>query len=120
LEKIKNHFGREFCERLDSIIAFNPLNSESIDKIIERDISELSDKLKDKKVTIHVDHTVKKYLSERINGSEHSGRSLSKIIDTDIKQTIAEELLFGRLVNGGSVNLIFRKDAIEFEFNPKS
>jgi len=103
IEAVHHVFTPEFRNRLDNIIVFNPLNSKIIDMIIEKGIKELSAQLALKNVQILTNKSVNSYLARNCFANENGARTLDRIIDTELKQKIADEILFGKLKKGGSV-----------------
>lgn len=118
MEPIHSRFTPEFRSRLDKIILFNPING-IVDKIVDKNFKELAAQLADKKVTISVSKPVKKYMSDTCFKNNSGARELDRIIDSQIKQAIADEILFGRLRTGGSVIIDFSKklEKITFKFS---
>lgn len=118
LDPINEKFSPEFRSRLDNIVLFNPIDG-IIDKIVSKIIKELGAQLADKKVRLNVSSTVKKYLAKKYYNN-NGARELDRAIDTHIKQAIADEILFGKLKNGGSVDIdLSKKDAkFIFKFTP--
>ena len=114
LDPINEKFSPEFRSRLDNIILFNPIDG-IIDKIVSKIIKELGAQLADKKVRLNVSSTVKKYLAEKYYNN-NGARELDRAIDTHIKQAIADEILFGKLKNGGSINIDLSKKDAKFIF----
>lgn len=117
MEQFDNTFSPEFRSRLDKIILFNPIDN-IVDKIVEKNIKELAAQLADKRVTIKVSKSVNKHLLENCFNNKDGARELDKIIDNEIKQCIADEILFGKLKNGGSVSVDMDKkgEKIIFKF----
>ncbi len=117
MENINSEFSSEFRSRLDEIIIFHPINSIT-DKIIEKNLRELTFLLADKKIRFLISDSVKLFLTKNYNVENSGARSLDRLIDTQIKQPIAEEILFGKLQNGGFVNIDYCKkdDKIVFKF----
>jgi ATP-dependent Clp protease ATP-binding subunit ClpA len=114
LDKI---FSPEFRSRLDEMIIFNKITDKEIRKIVDKNITELSNQLLDKKVGINVDQSVRKYLAQQCLDSSKGARVLDRIIDTEVKQKIADSVLFGALRNGGEVWLHLMNGEIKFKFN---
>ena len=103
---------------MDNIVLFNPIDR-IVDKIVSKNIKELGAQLADKKVRLSVSAGVKKYFVEKCFNN-NGARELDRAIDTHIKQAIADEILFGKLRNGGSANvdLSKRNDEFTFKFTP--
>jgi ATP-dependent Clp protease ATP-binding subunit ClpA len=114
---ISQAFSPELCARLDHILFFNPI-SKVLQKIVTKSILELSQQLKDKNVTITVDNSVKKYLISQCGTKNNGARELGRIVDYHLKRPIAQEILFGKLKNGGSVAVTYTKrhDKLNFGF----
>jgi ATP-dependent Clp protease ATP-binding subunit ClpA len=110
LNELNEKFSPEFRNRLDKIILFNPIDN-IVGKIVDKNIKELAAQLADKKVAITVSSAVKKYLVQTCFDTENGARVLDRLIDVQMKQHIADEILFGKLRNGGKVKVDFsRKD----------
>ena len=114
LDPINQQFSPEFRSRLDNIVLFNPIDG-IVDKIVSKNIKELSSQLADKGVRLSVSAIVKNYFVEKCFNN-NGARELDRAIDTHIKQKIADEILFGKLQNGGSVNVDLSKKGQEFIF----
>ncbi len=117
---IEQAFSPEFRGRLDEMILFNPISDKEIRKIVDKNLNELSAQLADKKVFIRIDQSVRKYLAQQCTDSSKGARVLERIIDTWVKQKIADAVLFGELRNGGEVYLSFLNGEIKFRFNESS
>ncbi len=115
---VEETFSPEFSHRLDKIIMFNPLDDKVVSMIIDKAIKELAEQLADKKVRIEFADSAKEYLIKKCFGKEKHGgaRLLEKEIDNEIKQNIAEEILFGKLKNGGKVEITAKLDELMFTF----
>ena len=106
----------ELRNRLDSIIIFNPLDDIIINMIIEKNLKELAAQLIERDVQISVNHSVIKFLANNCLTQENGARILDRIIIL-LKQPIADEILFGKLQNGGSVSIAATKIGdLKFKF----
>lgn len=121
MDEINNRFSPEFRSRLDKIILFNPIDG-IVEKIVDKNFKELASQLADKKVSMKVSKAVKKFLAEECFNNQSGARELDRVIDAEIKQFLADEILFGRLKNGGSVLVEFDKKEkqITFSFSTSS
>lgn len=115
MDAINETFSPEFRSRLDNIILFNPIDG-IVDKIVSKNLKELGAQLADKKVRLTVTPAVKKYFTENCFDSKDGARKLDRVIDSKIKQAIANEILFGKLKNGGTANVDFSKKTQEITF----
>lgn len=118
IEAINRTFNPEFRSRLDNIIIFNALNTEIINMIIDKNIKHLAAQLQARKVRISIDKAAKKYLADNCLAQENGARALDRIIDTQIKQKIADEILFGQLRKGGSIVISYdsKDNDLDFKF----
>ncbi|MEM7400933.1 MAG: ATP-dependent Clp protease ATP-binding subunit ClpA [Pseudomonadota bacterium] len=102
-EIIKRTFTPEFRNRLDAIIQFSPLDAKTILHVVDKFVSQLEAQLESKKVEIHVEASAKQWIAERGYDVKMGARPMQRIIQEHIKKPLAEEILFGRLENGGKI-----------------
>lgn len=114
---LENMFSPEFRSRLDEIVIFNNVGSKELASIIDKNLIVLSEQLSKKRVSIKISPSVRKYLGEQCVNSARGARILNRIIDTDIKQKIADAVLFGKLQKGGSVEVSYSGGEIKFKFD---
>jgi ATP-dependent Clp protease ATP-binding subunit ClpA len=110
IEIIDKRFPPEFRNRLDDILEFKPLEEEQIVKVAKKFIDELSEQLVEKNVKIEISDQALKYLSEKGFDSELGARPMKRVIQDLIKKPIAKEIVFGKLINGGSVKIDIDKN----------
>ena len=115
-EAIKRMFTPEFRNRLDAVIAFASLTPEIVGRVVEKFVMQLEAQLADRNVTIQLSSAAKEWLAERGYDRLNGARPLGRVIQEHIKKPLAEELLFGKLVNGGAVSVTLKDNALEFEF----
>ncbi|MCV3390209.1 AAA family ATPase [Campylobacter lari] len=112
---IKEFFSPEFINRIDKIIHFNDLNDEILEQIVQKELDLISANLKN--ITIEADGKVKEFLAKKVDNKEFGVRLLKRIIADEINEKLSDEILFGKLKNGGKVKLKLSKNAkIEFIF----
>jgi ATP-dependent Clp protease ATP-binding subunit ClpA len=114
IEKI---FSPEFRNRLDGIITFNALDREIMAMIVDKFMKEFADQLAVKKVAIEYSGKVRQWLAKKGHDSKYGARPLARVIQTEIKDVLADEILFGRLEKGGSVRLDLKGDELVFEYS---
>ena len=114
-ESIKKMFNPEFRNRLDAIIHFNPLDKRTISNIVDKFLIELEAQLDDKKVTIEITEDAREWLAENGYDKVMGARPMSRLIQKIIKRPLAEELLFGKLMNGGHVVASLDNNLIKVE-----
>ena len=114
-EAIKRLFTPEFRNRLDATITFAALTPEIVGRVVEKFVMQLEAQLADRNVTIELSSAAKEWLAERGYDRLYGARPLSRVIQEHIKKPLAEELLFGKLVKGGSVKVTLKDGKLEFE-----
>ena len=119
-EAIKKLFTPEFRNRLDSIITFAPLTRNTIDKVVEKFVLELEAQLADRDVTFDLTPEATRWLGEKGYDDAFGARPLARVIQDNIKKPLADEILFGKLKDGGTVRVLLdrEKDKLAFEFIP--
>jgi ATP-dependent Clp protease ATP-binding subunit ClpA len=114
-DAIKRLFTPEFRNRLDATIAFAGLTPEIVGRVVEKFVMQLEAQLADRNVTIELSSAAKEWLAERGYDKLYGARPLSRVIQEHVKKPLAEELLFGRLVKGGSVKVTMKDGKLDFE-----
>lgn len=115
MDAIKRQFSPEFRNRLDGIINFSSLDTETIGLVVEKFLIELEEQLGNKGVTLTVEASAKAWLAENGYDKSMGARPMARLIQENIKKPLADELLFGKLVNGGFVNLLVKDGKLHFE-----
>ncbi len=113
-EALKQFFTPEFRNRLDAIIRFKPLSMDIVEGIVDKFIKELNEQLRSKNITVKLTKRAKKYLAQKGYSEELGARPLSRVISDEIKTPLTNEILFGRLKNGGEVSIDYKKEKLEF------
>jgi ATP-dependent Clp protease ATP-binding subunit ClpA len=119
--EIKRLFTPEFRNRLDAIVSFSSLDHEVILKVVDKFLLELENQLHEKKVDPTFTPKVRAYLAKRGFDPQMGARPMARLIQDVIRKALAEELLFGRLVNGGKVTIDLDESgniALSFEEAP--
>ncbi len=114
-EAVKKMFTPEFRNRLDAIVPFGYLPSEVVARVVEKFILQLELQLADREVHISLDDEAKGWLTVRGYDKLYGARPMGRLIQEKVKQPLAEELLFGKLVHGGEVKVHLKDDALAFE-----
>ena len=117
MEEIKRLFAPEFRNRLDGIIQFKPLDERTISNVVDKFIIELEHQLDEKRVTLQVDESARKWLAVKGYDPKMGARPMSRVIQEHMKRVLADELLFGRLAKGGQVlvSLNTEEDDLQIE-----
>ena len=114
-DAIKRLFTPEFRNRLDAVIAFAGLTPEIVGRVVEKFVMQLEAQLADRNVTIELSSAAKEWLAERGYDRLYGARPLARVIQEHIKKPLAEELLFGKLVKGGSIKVTMKDGKLDFE-----
>jgi len=114
-EAIKRMFTPEFRNRLDAIIAFDPLGPETVSRVVDKFVLQLEAQLSDRQVTIELTDEARSWLAERGYDKLYGARPLARVIQENIKKGLAEELLFGKLVKGGHVKVRVENGKLAFD-----
>jgi len=117
MKAIQNTFSPEFRNRLDATLWFNPLNKEIICSVVDKFIAELQGQLDEKGVSLEVSQTARNWLAEQGYDEQMGARPMARVIREKIRQELAEELLFGRLADGGQVSVGFNKKEQQLTFD---
>ena len=114
---IKRMFTPEFRNRIDAIISFRALDEEIILRVVDKFLMQLEEQLHEKKVEAVFTEKLRKHLAKKGFDPLMGARPMSRLIQDMIRKALADELLFGRLVNGGRVTVeLNEKDDVVLEF----
>lgn len=117
MAEIKRLFSPEFRNRLDATVSFAPLSQEIIMRVVDKFLMQLEDQLHEKKVEANFSDKLKAYLGKKGFDPLMGARPMSRLIQDTIRRGLADELLFGKLANGGHVFVdIDDKDQITLDF----
>lgn len=105
MQAINKLFTPEFRNRLDAIIPFAPLSEPIIVKVVDKFLLQLEHQLLDKKVEAEFTPALRKYLAEKGFDPQMGARPMHRLIQEKIRKPLADELLFGKLTNGGFVRI---------------
>lgn len=116
MEAIRKTFAPEFINRLDAVVGFKELPEDVVLQIVEKFVDELKMQLQKKNVFLDVTPEVIKWLREKGYDRVYGARPLSRCIDDQIKKSLVDELLFGRLSEGGKVFVTLKDSSLHFDF----
>ena len=108
---IKKQFTPEFRNRLDAMIPFAPLSPEVIVRVVDKFLLQLEQQLLDKKVQVTFGKLLRNHLGEKGFDPQMGARPMNRLIQEEIRKALADELLFGRLVDGGYVAIDWDNEA---------
>jgi len=103
--EIKRLFTPEFRNRLDAIVSFGSLDEEIILRVVDKFLMQLEAQLAEKKVEAIFTESLKKYLAKNGFDPQMGARPMARLIQDTIRRALADELLFGKLANGGKVTI---------------
>jgi ATP-dependent Clp protease ATP-binding subunit ClpA len=116
MQAVNKFFSPEFRNRLDGMVEFVALEKKHIDMIVDKSINELNEMLKDKGVTINLTMGAKVWFREKGYQPDMGARPLQRVINDYIKKPLSKEILFGRLINGGTVTVNIVDDGVSFGY----
>jgi ATP-dependent Clp protease ATP-binding subunit ClpA len=112
-DAVNRFFSPEFRNRLDGTIRFGKLDQKTMTKIVKKFVDELNELIKDKNIHIKPNVEAVEYLISKGFDSKMGARPLQRVIDNMIKKPLSKEILFGKLVNGGVVEISVDKDTLK-------
>lgn len=115
METIRRSFTPEFRNRLDAVVQFQALGFEHILRVVDKFLIELEMLLQDKHVSLSATPTARDWLAHHGFDPLMGARPMARVIQDKIKRPLADELLFGKLVNGGKVSIDVRDDELVVE-----
>ena len=114
---IKRLFAPEFRNRLDATVSFSSLSQDIIIRVVDKFLMQLEDQLHEKKVEVTFSDALKAYLGKKGFDPLMGARPMARLIQDTIRKALADELLFGRLANGGAVHVdVDEKDEVKLVF----
>ncbi|MFT6916208.1 MAG: ATP-dependent Clp protease ATP-binding subunit ClpA [Motiliproteus sp.] len=116
MEAIRKMFTPEFRNRLDAVIQFASLDSEVLKGVVDKFLIQLQVQLDDKKVHLLVDAAARDWLVVRGYDEKMGARPMARLIQEEIKRPLAEQVLFGELVEGGEVRVSVEDDKLSFVY----
>ncbi len=117
-EAVKKMFTPEFRNRLDAIVPFAYLGTDTVSRVVDKFILQLELQLADQNVHIQFHSEAREWLAERGYDKLMGARPMARLLQDKVKQPLAEELLFGKLAQGGEVHVSVREDKLAFELTP--
>jgi ATP-dependent Clp protease ATP-binding subunit ClpA len=120
LMDIKRTFTPEFRNRLDAVISFAPLDHEVILRVVDKFLMQLEEQLHEKKVEVIFTDALKDHLAENGFDPLMGARPMARLIQDTIRSALADELLFGKLANGGKVTVDVKDGKVKLEFTEEA
>jgi len=110
--ELKQTFTPEFRNRLSEIIYFNSLSEEVVVFVVNKFLFELEDTLEAQNVSLVISDAARKWFATNGYDPQMGARPMQRLIEKEIRKPLADELLFGKLINGGTVKVGVKKDKI--------
>ena len=120
MEILRRTFTPEFRNRLDAIVQFKALDARTIVNVVDKFIIQLEAQLEEKKVTLIVEDVAREWLAQKGYDAKMGARPMARVIQENIKKPLAEDILFGRLVNGGEVRVGVRQEELVLDFEEEA
>ena len=111
---IERVFSPEFRNRLDAIVSFNPLSLETMETIVEKFVLELEAQLRERRVALTLTPEARAYLARKGYDPTYGARPLARLVQTEVRDPLTDEILFGALENGGTVRIGLDGDKLSF------
>ena len=108
MEALKKVFTPEFRNRIDSIVQFAPLSRDTILFVVDKFLTELQGQLDDKRVLLNVSQQAREWLAEHGYDEKMGARPMARLVQEKIKKPLAEKILFGRLNQGGELDVLVK------------
>ena len=115
-EAITKTFAPEFRNRLDAIVPFQNLKPETVEKVVDKFVIQLEGQLSDKNVVIDLTDRARKHLAAEGYDPAMGARPLGRVIQEQVKRPLAEEILFGKLSEGGTVIVDYKDGKLVFDY----
>ncbi len=117
---VERVFSPEFRNRLDAIVTFGTLTPSVMEMIVEKFILQLEAQLAEQRVAITLEPDAREWLAVKGYDPVYGARPLSRVVQTEVRNPLTDEILFGRLENGGTVGISLNDagDALEFVYEP--
>jgi ATP-dependent Clp protease ATP-binding subunit ClpA len=120
METLKRAFSPEFRNRLDAIVQFKPLDAGTILHVVDKFLTQLEVQLEGKRVHLTVSDAARAWLAERGYDPHMGARPMARVIQEHIKRPLADEILFGRLSEGGNVRVDVTDDQLSLEVESRA
>jgi len=104
-KEIERLFSPEFRNRLDEVVTFSALPPEVMGRVVDKFVAEVAEQLRERRVTLELTDAARVWLAEKGYDPLFGARPLARVIQTELKDRLADELLFGKLVRGGRARI---------------
>jgi ATP-dependent Clp protease ATP-binding subunit ClpA len=115
---VERLFSPEFRNRLDAIVTFDSLSPAAMETIVEKFVLELESQLRERKVAITLQPDARAWLAQKGFDPRMGARPLARVIQSEVRDRLTDEILFGALEHGGEVTLSVVEEVLHFSFAP--
>jgi len=119
-QAIEKVFSPEFRNRLDAIVSFGPLSPGVMETIVEKFILQLESQLAERRVAITLESAAREWLARKGYDPVYGARPLARVIQTEVRDPLTDEILFGQLEHGGTVVIDIADDKLAFSYQPRT
>jgi len=114
---LKDYFAPEFINRLSAVVKFNHLSLEVVELIVDTEIEKLNHQMESKGISIKLTKKARNYIAKEGYSDSFGAREVARVIDQEIKESLTDEILFGKLKDGGKVKVDYKEEKLNFAFN---
>jgi ATP-dependent Clp protease ATP-binding subunit ClpA len=114
---IEKVFSPEFRNRLDAIVTFKPLTPDVMETIVDKFIIQLEEQLAERRIAITLQAPARKYLAKKGYDPVFGARPLARVIQSEVRDRLTDEILFGKLEHGGNVTIGHDRELLTFDFD---
>ena len=118
--EMKKTFTPEFRNRITCSFVFNDLDEKSIGLVVDKFLKQLNDNLAEKEVSIKLTNDMRKFLVEKSMEQNMGGRPVERILNEYVSEKLIDEILFGKLANGGNVTVDYNNENVKFNYEVKT
>ena len=116
-QAIEKVFSPEFRNRLDAIVSFGPLSPAVMETIVEKFILQLEAQLAERRIAFALEPEARQWLADKGYDPTYGARPLARVIQTEVRDPLTDEILFGRLEHGGTVTIALKDDTLDFRID---
>jgi ATP-dependent Clp protease ATP-binding subunit ClpA len=113
---VERVFSPEFRNRLDAIVNFKPLTADVMETIVDKFIIQLEEQLAERRIAITLQPEARNYLAKKGYDPVFGARPLARVIQSEVRDRLTDEILFGALENGGTVTIGYDGQELTFVF----
>jgi ATP-dependent Clp protease ATP-binding subunit ClpA len=113
--EIERLFSPEFRNRLDEVVTFSALGPDVMGRVVDKFVAEVAEQLRERRVALELGAAARSWLAEKGYDPVFGARPMARVIQTELKDRLADEVLFGRLARGGRVRIDAGPDGLAIE-----